>query len=95
MEYIQWIFDGIGTELISLAIGTIVGGFAGYKIGVKNKGKQIQKAKSGTKQRQEMIIDSNTTSGRAFNVQNGITQTQKSGKDSEQVQIGRINDEKQ
>lgn len=32
MENLQWIFDGIGTELLSLVIGGIAGGFAGYKI---------------------------------------------------------------
>lgn len=32
MEYLQWIFDGIGTELLSLAIGVIGGTFAGYRI---------------------------------------------------------------
>ena len=49
MENLQWIFDGIGTELLSLVIGGIAGGFAGYKIGIKKSGKQVQKAKSGTK----------------------------------------------
>ena len=34
-------FDGIGTEIISLIIGLGVGGFAGYKIGIKQTGKQI------------------------------------------------------
>ena len=35
MENLEWILDGIGTELISLAVGAIAGGFAGYKIGIK------------------------------------------------------------
>lgn len=44
MENLQWIFDGIGTELISLIIGLLIGGGAGYKIGVKKTKNQTQKA---------------------------------------------------
>ena len=52
MNNLEWIFDGIGTELISLIIGSLVGGFAGYKIGVKNKVKQRQNAKDFANQTQ-------------------------------------------
>lgn len=50
MEYLEWIFDGIGTELISMIIGTVLGGTAGYKIGSKNKIKQKQNAGDNSKQ---------------------------------------------
>lgn len=40
----EWIFSGIGTEIISAIIGLIIGGVSGYKIGVRNKIKQVQKA---------------------------------------------------
>ena len=50
MEYLEWIFDGIGTELISLIIGAVLGGAAGYKIGSKNKIKQKQNAGDNSKQ---------------------------------------------
>ena len=50
MEYLEWIFDGIGTELISLIIGAVLGGTAGYKIGSKNKIKQKQNARDNSKQ---------------------------------------------
>lgn len=47
----EWIFDGIGTELIVGAIGGFVtGGCIGYKIGVRNTIKQKQKAKSNSTQ---------------------------------------------
>lgn len=50
MDEFAWIFDGIGTELISLIIGAAFGGAAGYKIGSKNKIKQNQKAGDNSKQ---------------------------------------------
>jgi len=50
MDNFEWIFDGIGTELISLLVGAILGGTAGYKIGSKNKIKQKQKARDDSEQ---------------------------------------------
>ncbi len=50
IENLQWLFDGIGTELISLIIGAVLCGAAGYKIGSKNKIKQKQKAGDNSKQ---------------------------------------------
>ena len=40
----EWIFDGIGTEIISAIIGLVIGGLGGYKIGIRNRNKQIQKS---------------------------------------------------
>lgn len=44
----EWIFSGIGTEgisvVVSLIIGVLGGGVAGYKIGVKRTTKQKQVA---------------------------------------------------
>ena len=37
---LTWIFDGIGTELVSLIIGAFTGGIVGYKIGIRNRIKQ-------------------------------------------------------
>lgn len=91
MENLEWIFDGIGTELISLAVGAIAGGFSGYIIGVKKIARQSQKAKSGAKQRQELLIDNDVATGEKCNVQNTLKQAQNAGNDSEQVQIGGIN----
>lgn len=42
----EWIFDGIGTEIVSLIIGVIFG-ILGNKLYLKNKNKQSQKAGSG------------------------------------------------
>lgn len=52
MENINWIFEGIGTEIISLLIGLIFGGVVGYKIGIHNKIKQSQKAGNNSTQTQ-------------------------------------------
>lgn len=41
---IDWIFSGIGTEIISAIIGVIIGGVSGYRVGVRNRIKQVQKA---------------------------------------------------
>lgn len=41
----EWIFDGIGTTIVSLIISFLTGGAVGYKIGInKNMVKQKQKA---------------------------------------------------
>lgn len=42
----EWFFDGIGTQIVSLLISGIVGGLIGYKIGISqhagNNSKQTQ-----------------------------------------------------
>ncbi len=44
MQNISWIFDGIGTAVITFVLGLLVGGTAGYKIAIKKIIKQRQKA---------------------------------------------------
>ena len=46
MNDLQWIFDGIGTAIISGILGLIFGGFVGFRIGVK-KGTIKQKQVAG------------------------------------------------
>ena len=48
----EWIFDGIGTEMISLIIGLLGGGIIGYRIGIKSKISQCQKGKDNVTQTQ-------------------------------------------
>jgi len=52
MENLNWVFEGIGTELLSLIAGLFFGGVIGYKIGIHNKVKQTQKAGSNSNQTQ-------------------------------------------
>ena len=40
----EWVFDGIGTAIVSLIIGLFIGGTAGYKIGIKQAVKHRQTA---------------------------------------------------
>lgn len=44
----EWFFDGVGTEIISLIVGTVLGGTVGYKIGSKSK--LVQKKSNNSKQ---------------------------------------------
>ena len=48
MDNLQWIFSGIGTELLILAIGAIAGGFAIHKIVVKKSGNRNEIHSRGT-----------------------------------------------
>lgn len=48
----EWIFDGIGTSLVSFIIGGGVGSAIGYSIGIKAKIKQRQKGGDNSTQTQ-------------------------------------------
>lgn len=52
MENIAWIFDGIGTAIVSVIFGVILGGTIGYKVGVRQKVKQSQMAGNNSTQNQ-------------------------------------------
>lgn len=53
MEWYEWFFDGIGSQIISLVIGFVFGGSLGFFFGKKNR------TKSRVKQRQKAGRDSN------------------------------------
>ena len=56
----EWIFDGIGSELISVLIGLAIGEGAGYYIGVTNTTNKIkQKQKAGDNAKQEQVCQVN------------------------------------
>lgn len=48
--FMEWIFEGIGTEVLVGLVSLLVGGGAGYYIGVKTTIKQKQKAKDNAQQ---------------------------------------------
>lgn len=70
----KWFFDGIGTEIVSLIIGAILGGTVGYKIG--NKSKLVQKKSNNSKQTLNSInIGGNVSANN--NVKIGSTNNEK------------------
>lgn len=53
MENISWIFDGIGTAIVTFVLGLLFGGAAGYKFAIKIMSiKQGQKARDNSNQMQ-------------------------------------------
>ena len=54
----EWFFDGIGTEIVSLVIGLLIGGGVGYRIAIRRKSvRQSEKAGDNATQQQVGIID--------------------------------------
>lgn len=43
----EWLFDGLGTAIITLIIGILTGGTVGYRIGIKKSYKVNQKQTGG------------------------------------------------
>jgi len=95
----DWIFSGIGTQIISslfsLIVGAIGGGVIGYKIGMKHSADQRQAASDSAKQRQEFQTDVKSKIGNeSSNHQVSIRQRQKAGSNANQTQIGGIKDDR-
>lgn len=55
----EWFFDGIGTAIVSLILGLVIGGIGGYNIGIKKANKMKQKARDNANQTQIGEINSN------------------------------------
>lgn len=83
----KWIFDGIGTQLLGIIFGVLLGGAAGYKIIKKNIG-QKQKAKDGARQIQQMVIESGEKSEGSC-IDDNIRQSQEFGNNAERIQVGK------
>ena len=92
----EWIFSGIGTEgisvIVSLIIGVLGGGVAGYKIGVKRTTKQKQTAGDNSVQKQELRIKARDTDQSVVKRKTTLKQTQKAGSNASQTQIGGVDD---
>ena len=60
----EWFFDGLGSQIIGIFIGLIfgggIGGFAGFKIGAKQK----QKARDHANQTQIGVINTGADKGK-------------------------------
>lgn len=94
----EWIFDGIGTEIvgivISLIVGTIGGGTVGYRIGIKRTLSQKQSAGDGSEQKQELQIGSDYVGIDSSKSKTSFKQSQKARNGSVQMQIGGINNDR-
>lgn len=55
----EWLFDGIGTAVISGIMGLIIGGISGYSIAIKKTNRMKQKAGDNANQTQIGEINSN------------------------------------
>ena len=91
----EWIFSGIGTEIsgiiVSSFVSILLGGFVGFKIGIKYSTRQKQIAANNSNQVQiSKLPDKNRNT--KSSVCNKINQRQKANDCSSQIQIGGIND---
>ena len=53
----EWIFEGIGTNILVLIVTFLLGGFTGYKIGIHQKAKLKQSAGDNATQSQTGFIN--------------------------------------
>lgn len=94
----DWIIDGIGTEIvgivINLIIGAIGGGTVGYKIGIKRTLSQKQSAGDDSEQKQELKIGRDYVGTDSSKSKTSLKQSQKAGNGSVQTQIGGINNDR-
>lgn len=85
----EWVFDGIGSQIVGVIIGFIIGGISGYRIGIKRNYLQVQMGKEKSKMKQIAEIENVGIEKEGERVES-IRQFQKAGDESEQTQIGRI-----
>lgn len=85
----EWFFDGIGTELVSLIIGAIGGGAIGYKVAIKRTAGQKQVAGDDSEQTQEIKMGKNNdVRNNPTKSKTSIKQSQKAGNNAVQTQVG-------
>ena len=83
MYNLEWIFDGIGTEIASGILTLLIGA-----------AKQKQYAGDDSKQSQEMHVGKNGTDNSQLKNKTSIKQVQKAGDNATQVQIGEIKNDR-
>lgn len=90
-EWIKWVFDGIGTEILISIVSLFIGGVGGYAIGKRSVGKQAQKAGDSSEQKQAFSVDNGgaNNSNRSRET-SSIVQKQEAGNNSKQVQTGSV-----
>lgn len=93
MESVQWIFSGIGTQIVINLVSMFVGGLIGYRIRDKQIGKQKQIAGHSSNQHQEFHIESNNK--KVIDEKEShqvVDQIQQAGDNSTQMQIGEVDE---
>lgn len=92
IETLKWLFDGIGTEAIGIAIGLIIPCGVGVIIWRRcTKSRMIQKAGDSSEQKQILIIDSDSPSEHKNEQEkNVVVLKQIAGDNSKQTQIREI-----
>lgn len=88
MENIKWIFDGIGSTIVSFVLGLIFGS-VGTKI--YKTIRQKQSAKNNTNQTQVGSVFDDENSKQKVEYKTTVTQVQKSHDNANQIQIGTLN----
>lgn len=90
MQQIEWIFSGIGTQIVAYIVSFAITGFIGYKILIhRSSVKQIQKADNNAVQVQ-IIRQSDDSDYKSKISKNSTTQKQVAGFGSKQTQNGEI-----
>lgn len=89
MENIKWMFDGIGSDIVSFILGLIFGSVGGIKIYKIIKQKQF--AKNNAYQTQIGSIFDGRNSKQEIEHKTTIKQIQKSRDDANQLQIRELN----
>ena len=90
-EWVNWVFEGIGTEIIAAIIGMIIGGIGGFAIGKHTTSKQKQKAGDSSKQTQAFTVDNGDAKNSKHNKEKStLVQKQEAGNCSEQIQTGSV-----
>lgn len=84
----EWVFDGIGSQIIGIVLSLGIGGFVGYKIGISQSINQRQIAKNNSNQKQDnKAIIKGSMNKNSKNTES-VKQFQKAGDNSSQIQIG-------
>ena len=51
----EWLFEGLGTAIVTLIVGLVTGGTVGYRIAIKNSYKVNQKQAAGNNSSQVQV----------------------------------------
>lgn len=85
----EWFFDRIGSTIVSLVVGAIIGGFTGYKIGIHKRVKLIQMAGDSSEQNQTIEQDGEAyDTSISYNI--NLSMKQKAKNNANQTQIGGV-----